>query len=97
LSSRDTQRDLLVARALVDDPKELDLIAKGVIGGASRGALMQTNGVFLVDDGSSISLAALSAQADAAGQEITFTCLQSGFGQRMGVDQDLDGILDANE
>jgi DNA-binding beta-propeller fold protein YncE len=91
------RRDLLVARALVDDPEECDLIAKGVIGGASRGALMQANGVFLVDDGSSISLAALSAQADAAGQEITFTCVQPGFGQRMGVDQDLDGILDANE
>jgi hypothetical protein len=91
------RRDLLVARALVDDPEECDLIAKGVIGGASRGALMQSNGAFLVDDRSNISLAALSAQADTAGQEITFTCVQPGFGQRMGIDQDLDGILDANE
>lgn len=91
------RRDLLVARALVDDPGECDLIAKGVIGGASRGALMQASGAFLVDDGSNMTLAVLSAQADTAGQEITFTCVQPGFGRRMGVDQDLDGILDANE
>jgi hypothetical protein len=58
---------------------------------------MQANGAFLVDDRSNISLAALSALADTAGQEITFTCVQPGFGQRMGIDQDLDGILDANE
>jgi hypothetical protein len=91
------RRDLLVARALVDDPEECDLIAKGVIGVASRGAVMQPNGTFLVDNGSSLSLVAISAQADTAGQEITFTCVQPGFGQRMGVDQDLDGILNGNE
>ena len=91
------RRDLLVSRALVNDPEECDLIATGVIGGASRGALMQANGVFLVDDGNSISLSALSAQADTAGQEITFTCVQPSFGRRMGVDQDLDGILNGNE
>jgi DNA-binding beta-propeller fold protein YncE len=90
------RRDLLVARALENSPEECDLIAKAVIGGVSRGAFMQEGGTFLVDDGTSLSLADLSSQANTAGQEITFTCVQPGFGQRMGVDQNLDGILNAN-
>jgi mono/diheme cytochrome c family protein len=90
------RRDLLVARALENSPEECDLIAKTVIGGVSRGAFMQEDGTFLVDDGTSLSLADLSSQANTAGQEITFTCVQPGFGQRMGVDQNLDGILNAN-
>jgi hypothetical protein len=88
------RRDLLVDRAQTG---ECDLIAKGVVAGSARGAVMQSDGSFLSDDGSTASLAVLSDLANTAGQEVTFTCVQPGFGNRMGVDEDNDGVLNSNE
>ena len=73
---------------------ECDLVAKTVEGDATS-YLRQADGSFLPDDGTpAIAEATLrsSADPDGAAQDIVYTCVPPGSGQRMGIDRDEDGI-----
>lgn len=99
--------DLMIQRAgasfdLVNHPgaNECDLIAKMSIAGAPRGAVYDpVSSRFTMDSVSSASQtdAQIRALAATPGQEVTYTCAPPGSGTRMGIDRDLDGILDADE
>lgn len=99
--------DLLIQRAstpfpLVGEPgaRECDLVVKGTVAGEARGWLYDpTSGTFLPDAASDPprSDAELRALSAVPGQELTFTCAPPGSGARMGIDRDLDGILDRDE
>ncbi len=87
---------LLVAR---DDAGDCDVVAHGRRNGAPRGWLHGGGGWFVSDrvaDGA-IDDVSLRAQAAVSGQELTFTCVPSGSGIRMGIDRDEDGFGDAEE
>ena len=94
--------DLLLARAgspftsalLEGATTECDLIAKVRIDGRTRGYLWSDD-VFRPDDGGpSLAEAALRSLARVPGQEVTVTCVPPGSGRRMGIDRDLDEVLD---
>ncbi|MBK7947990.1 MAG: thrombospondin type 3 repeat-containing protein [Deltaproteobacteria bacterium] len=60
----------------------------------SKGYLRQAGGSFLPDDGGpAITAATLRAKATTPGQELTFSCVPPGSGQRMARDRDLDLVL----
>ena len=95
--------DLLIARAkapfvskvLGGSTTECDLTAKVRVDGRNRGYVMTPTGEFAPDDGSAtLSDADLRALASVPGQEVTYTAVPPGSGQRVGVDRDLDGVLD---
>jgi DNA-binding beta-propeller fold protein YncE len=103
----DGRIDLMIQRAqtafvLVNSPnaRECDLIVKGTIDGEPRGWRMTSvSGAFLPDKAadSPRTDAQLRALAATPGQELTYTCAPPGSGVRMGIDRDLDGILDGDE
>ena len=83
----------------VDHPgaRQCELIVKGNIAGEPHGWLMNSvSGAFLPDRAADPTRtdAQLRALASTAGQELTYTCVPPGSGVRMGIDRDLDGILD---
>jgi len=86
---------LLEQRAAAGD---CDLVAKGRIGGRERGFLY-ANGRFTPDEQGkpTVSDASLRALASKPGNAVTFTCVPPGSGVRIGIDRDLDGILDGDE
>ena len=96
--------DLLIARAaaafdsaiLGGRVTECDLIVKGSVGGAERGWVRESDGLFRDDLGNTSNDAALRALANTDGP-LTYTCAPPGSGRRMGIDRDLDGALDGNE
>jgi DNA-binding beta-propeller fold protein YncE len=87
--------NLLEARALAGD---CDLVAKTVQAGRERGYLYQ-NGGFTPDQQSlaPLSDAALRALTNVPGVTVTYTAVPPGSGTRIGIDRDLDGILDGDE
>ena len=78
---------------------ECDLIAKVAGDGRMTGYLYLNNGTFETDriEAPPVSNAALRALAQNHGQEVTFTCVPPGSGERMGIDHDQDGCLDGDE
>ncbi|MEM1110399.1 MAG: hypothetical protein AAGI11_00705 [Pseudomonadota bacterium] len=77
--------DLMVQRALaVVDRPECDLVARGVVQGEQRAALMREDGFFYVAGSAAapLSLAAIKQLAKEPGQALTFTCLPPGTGER---------------
>ncbi len=106
-ASVDERVDLLLARAdapftskiLGGEVTEADVVAKGVIAGAARGWHRQPDGTFRSDiDGEApLSEAALRALADVPGQSLTFSAVVPGEGYRIGIDRDVDGILDGDD
>ncbi len=92
----DTRVDLMIARAAAG---ECDVIAKGVVGGEERGWFYQGSHQFSSDRDSEglIAEATLRGYADTPGQELTFTAVPTGEGEREGIDRDQDGYLDADE
>jgi YVTN family beta-propeller protein len=92
----DTRVDLLLESA---DDAECDVVVKGVVAGEERGWVYDGSGQYSSDraaDGT-IADAALRALADTAGQELTFTAVPVGEGERIGIDRDLDGFGDIDE
>ena len=87
---------VLETRAAAGD---CDLVAKATIGGTPRGWVQVPGGLFQSDRSSEapINDAALRALAQTGGQEITFTCVPPGSGERIGVDRDGDGAFDQDE
>ncbi|MDX2168367.1 MAG: hypothetical protein SF182_14935, partial [Deltaproteobacteria bacterium] len=88
--------DLLIGR---DDANHCDLIVKGVVGGQQRGWVYAGGNNFRSDRASEglIDKTTLRQQAGTAGQDLTYTCVPLGAGQRMGVDRDEDTYFDRSE
>jgi DNA-binding beta-propeller fold protein YncE/mono/diheme cytochrome c family protein len=88
--------NLMIARATQALP-ECDVVVKGTIAGEQRGAWL-TGGTFQTDrDGDTLTDAALRALAATPGQQLTYTCVPPGSGERIGVDRDEDGAFDRDE
>jgi DNA-binding beta-propeller fold protein YncE len=87
--------DLLEQRALAGD---CDLVAKSVRAGRENGFLY-ANGSFTPDSQAvaPLSDASLRGLASVPGVSVTFTCVPPGSGVRIGIDRDLNGILDGDE
>jgi len=87
---------LLVGQA---DAGNCDLVVKGNVAGEARGALYVGGNSFQFDRHSEapLSVTAVRNLAATAGQELTFTCVPPGSGERIGVDRDLDGVFDRRE
>ncbi len=103
---------LLLQRALtlypdVDRPgnTECDVIVKGLIDGVTRGWWLSATNTFTPDKAGDPTLSDAALRALATGtQELTYTCVPPGSGQRMGIDRggvgdssQPDGIRDANQ
>lgn len=88
--------DLMIARAAAGDA---DLIIKYTQAGEQRGATRQGNGRFKTDKNAETTLTDSQVRnlALTGGQEITYTAVPLGSGDRMGIDRDEDGILDADD
>ncbi|MGQ9427472.1 hypothetical protein ACXYTJ_14505 [Gilvimarinus sp. F26214L] len=92
--------NLLVQRAMVTTPvPECDLVASTVLNGEDVGWVMSGSQSFIPSDSARNALT-LTQLLDAAESEqvpVTFTCTPPGNGTRVGVDRDLDGVLDNND
>src|SRR4029077_4711197 len=88
--------NLLVAQA---DAGSCDLVVKGNVAGEARGALYVGGNSFQFDrpPDAPQSTTAVRNLAATAGQELTFTCVPPGSGERIGVDRDQDGVFDQRE
>ena len=92
--------NMFLTRALVKEPgQECDLIVKGYIDGAARGALMLSSGEFKSDrsEDATWSLAQLVELGKTARQEMTFTCTATLTDERLGIDRNLNGTLDGDK
>ena len=78
---------------------ECDLVVKGVVNGEARGWVYRPSlGHFQSDRAVETHTdAALRTLAQTAGQELTYTCVPPGSGDRIGIDADEDGALDRDE
>lgn len=87
--------ELLIARAAQG---ECDLVVHGWVLGQTRGYVYR-NGSFTSDKANRPPLSAtvLRLLALVPGQELTFTAVPPGSGTRMGIDRDLDGVLNGDE
>ena len=74
-----------------------DLVVKGVFGGERRGFVYAGSGMFQTDRQSDAKLS-VQALVDAAssGAELTFTGVPIGYGRRLGIDRNEDGMLDGD-
>jgi DNA-binding beta-propeller fold protein YncE len=88
--------DLLEARAVLG---ECDVVVKGIKSGEARGWVRLASGTFVSDRVSepALSEAQMRAIATTAGQDLTFSCVPPGSGNRIGIDRDEDGFLDRDE
>ncbi len=88
--------DLLVARAAAG---ECELVVKGTVSGEQRGLVRLASGQMRSDRASEplVGEGTVRALAATAGQELTYTCVPPGSGQRVGVDRDQDGFFDQDE
>ncbi len=96
----DQKLDLMVEQALDDGIVPLcDLVVKGRVGGVARGWWLQASGEYRSDRAAEplLSQENLLALAGEAGQELTFTCVPPGSGERIGIDRDADGVYDGDE
>ena len=91
-----TRIDDLIAR---DDSNHCDLVVKGVLANQQRGWVYAGANMFRSDRASEalIDKTTLRQQAQTVGQDLTYTCVPPGSGQRIGVDRDLDAFLDRTE
>lgn len=88
--------ELMVQRALVMDPiPECDLVAHSVISDQETGWLMNDSGLFDSNrsDQNALDAPSLIALLKDGADRITFTCTPWGNGRRLGLDRNLDGML----
>jgi len=91
-----TRLNLFEARAAA---AECDVIAKGLVGGQQRGWYRIPSGDFRSDRTSEPLLTSLQMRLLGAvpGQDLTYTAVPPGAGERAGVDRDEDGFYDRDE
>ena len=92
--------DLLVQRGTVVSPvPECDLVVSGIAGGVARSWSMDRIGMFFPDRIGEPVLDRAAIEAMIAGPDdyLTFTCTPWGSGRRIGIDRDLDGLLNGDE
>jgi YVTN family beta-propeller protein len=80
--------------------EECDLVVKGNVGGIARGYLFDpATNLFRSDRLAEATLTDVQLRALAAtvGQELTFTCVPPGSGERIALDRDADTFLDRDE
>jgi hypothetical protein len=87
---------LMMARA---EAGECDLVVKAGEGATARGYLYSGGGMFTPDRAAWQRVADFWLRVIALfpGQETTYTCVPVGSGRRIGIDRDLDGVLDGDE
>ena len=91
--------DLLVQQGLVELPvMACDLVVKGVVNASARGWLMLQNGQFQTDIAGEplLTRTELEALVTTPDDRLTFMCTPWGSGVRIGIDRDLDGVLDGD-
>jgi hypothetical protein len=94
-TSATARLDLMLQRA---DAFECEVVVKGTIGGLQRGGYRLPDDTFQLDRMAEVMTEPdLRALALTAGQELTYTCVPPGSGERMGVDRDQDGVFDRDE
>ncbi len=86
--------DLMTQR---QDAGECEVVVKGTIDGVARGGYRLSDGTFQMDRAGDVRADADLRALAASGQELTYTCVPPGSGERMGVDRDEDGVLDRDE
>ena len=75
-----------------------DVVVKGTVGGEQRGFYRRSDGVFQSDRLSETYANDAAVRALATpGQDLTWTCVPPGSGERIGVDRDDDGVYDGDE
>jgi YVTN family beta-propeller protein len=86
--------NLLVNQANIGN---CDLIVRGIFNGQRRGFAYSGGGAFQPDRTAEPTTTAQALmQAADAGAELTFTGVPVGAGRRLGIDRDLDGVLDGD-
>ncbi len=89
--------DAMLALALSPTGR-VDLIAKGTQSGTPRGWFyLPEMGKFQADSAGEITTVDALIGLAGVGSELTFTVVPRGLGNRLGIDRDLDGILDRDE
>jgi DNA-binding beta-propeller fold protein YncE len=92
--------DLLVDRGLATLPVPgCDLVVSGVIDGVARSWAMERDGQFRPHTKGEALLGQTELQAlvSEADDRLTWMCTPWGSGARIGIDRDLDGVLDGDE
>ena len=91
-----TRIDDLIAR---DDAGNCELVVKGVLANQQRGWVYAGANMFRSDRASEslVDKTTLRQQAQTAGQDLTYTCVPPGSGQRIGIDRDEDAYPDRTE
>ncbi|NNC77533.1 MAG: hypothetical protein HKN77_06170 [Woeseiaceae bacterium] len=92
--------DLLVQRGRITTPvPECDLVVSGKVGGAERSWFMERDGSFLPDRAAEpvIDRASVESMITGPGDFLTFMCTPWGSGTRIGIDRDLDNVLNGDE
>jgi YVTN family beta-propeller protein len=96
----DARIDAMLTAATTSYPSKLlgpgatqcEVIVKGIVGGEQASGLFVSGGNILPDDGSpAIAETTVRALSNTPGQELTYTCVPFGSGNRMGLDRDEDG------
>jgi len=91
------QTALMNSMLVLANAGKVGLVAKGSQGGIARGYRYNGGGTWQSDRSTqTLSTAALQGAA-AAGSELTFTVVPIGTQTRIGIDRDLDGVLDRDE
>lgn len=90
------QQALLTSFETQANTGKVGLIVRATINGVERGWAFTGGGNFKSDTNTTITSAALKALAS-AGSEQTWTIVPKGSETRLGIDRDLDGVLNGNE
>ncbi len=93
------QRKLIASIVALADAGVVELIAKSLQDGVERGWVYDASRQRFLSDSAAddpLTLAALKRLA-ASGSEVTFTCVPSGSGVRLGIDRDVDGQRNFDE
>jgi YVTN family beta-propeller protein len=90
------QQTLLTSLETQANTGKVGLIVRATINGVERGWAFTGGGNFKSDTNTTITSAALKALAS-IGSEQTWTIVPKGSETRLGIDRDLDGVLNGNE
>ena len=99
VSAQIAKLELLKTRSLITAPRqECDLVVHGVIDGLSRSAFYQTADLWQSDSlEEQLTTTQLLELGTADQQNMTFSCVPPGSGQRIAIDNDEDGLFNQDE